>query len=76
MQPSNTPNTFSPAKATDLYELAVEVVRKEQSASIALIQRSLKIGYSMALHLMEAMVTNGVLSEDVGEDGCRQILQK
>ncbi|MDZ7938014.1 MAG: DNA translocase FtsK [Rhodoferax sp.] len=64
----------SSADAQDLYRQAVFIVRKYQLGSVALIQRRLKLGHSEALRLMAAMVAAGVVSEEVAEDGYRQIL--
>jgi DNA segregation ATPase FtsK/SpoIIIE-like protein len=64
----------SSADGEDLYRLAVRIVLENQLASVALIQRHLKLGYSEALRLMGVMVANGVLSKDVAEDGYRKIL--
>jgi DNA segregation ATPase FtsK/SpoIIIE-like protein len=72
--PVNTPASNS-ADAEDLYQQAVCIVLENQLASVALIQRHLKLGYSQALRLMESMVANGVVSEEIAKDGYRRILQ-
>ncbi len=47
--------------ADPLYEQAVGIVRTSQRASIALVQRHLRIGYNRAARLIEAMETAGVV---------------
>lgn len=58
-----------------LYEHAVMIVLKCQEASVALIQRHLKLGYNRALRLMDAMCENGIVTPK-NEDGARQIVLK
>lgn len=45
-----------------LYDEAVALVRKENRASISMVQRILKIGYNRAARLLEAMQDGGVVS--------------
>ncbi|WP_308410566.1 DNA translocase FtsK [Janthinobacterium sp. ROICE36] len=49
-----------------LYEQAVAIVRTSQRASIALVQRHLKIGYNRAARLIEAMGVAGVIKGTQG----------
>ncbi|WP_312435500.1 DNA translocase FtsK [Janthinobacterium sp.] len=49
-----------------LYEQAVKIVRTGQRASIALVQRHLRIGYNRAARLIEAMETAGVVKGTQG----------
>jgi DNA segregation ATPase FtsK/SpoIIIE-like protein len=71
--PVDTPASNS-ADAEDLYQQAVCIVLENQLASVALIQRHLKLGYAKALRLMDAMAEEGVVSEEIAEDGYRKIL--
>ncbi len=48
------------------YEEAVKVVRKENRASVSLLQRRLKIGYIAASRLIDKMENEGVIGEARG----------
>jgi S-DNA-T family DNA segregation ATPase FtsK/SpoIIIE len=56
-----------------LYDRAVEVVLKNQKASISLVQRHLAIGYNKAANLLEAMEKAGLVSA-MNARGQREIL--
>jgi DNA segregation ATPase FtsK/SpoIIIE, S-DNA-T family len=56
-----------------LYDKAVEIVLKNQKASISLVQRHLAIGYNKAANLLEAMEKAGLVSNMNGR-GQREIL--
>ena len=49
-----------------LYEQAVGIVRSSQRASIALVQRHLRVGYNRASRLIEAMAAAGVVKGTQG----------
>ena len=49
-----------------LYDQAVEVVRTQQRASISLVQRHLRVGYSRAARLIESMEAGGVVKGTQG----------
>lgn len=57
----------------DLYDQAVELVLNRNQASISLLQRCLKIGYSRAARLLDDMEIRGVVSPADG-NGPRKIL--
>ena len=57
-----------------LYEQAVEVVRKEQRASISLVQRHLRIGYNHAARLIERMEAEHIVTP-MAANGSREVLQ-
>jgi DNA segregation ATPase FtsK/SpoIIIE, S-DNA-T family len=59
----------------ELYEMAIEIVKKENKCSISYIQRQLRIGYNKAANIVEKMERDGVLSAP-GRTGRRQILIK
>ncbi|MDB5953946.1 DNA translocase FtsK [Ramlibacter sp.] len=61
------------SEADPLYDRAVEVVLKNQKASISLVQRHLAIGYNKAANLLEAMEKAGLVSAMNGR-GQREIL--
>jgi DNA segregation ATPase FtsK/SpoIIIE, S-DNA-T family len=56
-----------------MYDRAVEIVLKNQKASISLVQRHLSIGYNKAANLLEAMEKAGLVSAMNGR-GQREIL--
>lgn len=56
-----------------MYDKAVEVVLKNQKASISLVQRHLSIGYNKAANLLEAMEKAGLVSA-MNARGQREIL--
>jgi len=56
-----------------LYDRAVEVVLKNQKASISLVQRHLAIGYNKAANLLEAMEKAGLVSP-MNARGQREIM--
>jgi DNA segregation ATPase FtsK/SpoIIIE, S-DNA-T family len=56
-----------------LYDKAVEIVLKNQKASISLVQRHLSIGYNKAANLLEAMEKAGLVTAMNGR-GQREIL--
>jgi DNA segregation ATPase FtsK/SpoIIIE, S-DNA-T family len=60
-------------EADPLYDRAVEVVLKNQKASISLVQRHLAIGYNKAANLLEAMEKAGLVSA-MNTRGQREIL--
>ncbi len=56
-----------------LYDRAVDIVLKNQKASISLVQRHLGIGYNKAANLLEAMEKAGLVST-MNARGAREIL--
>ncbi|HZN47157.1 MAG TPA: FtsK/SpoIIIE domain-containing protein, partial [Ramlibacter sp.] len=60
-------------EADPLYDRAVEVVLKNQKASISLVQRHLAIGYNKAANLLEAMEKAGLVSP-MNARGQREIM--
>lgn len=56
-----------------LYDKAVEIVLKNQKASISLVQRHLSIGYNKAANLLEAMEKAGLVTA-MNARGQREIL--
>jgi DNA segregation ATPase FtsK/SpoIIIE, S-DNA-T family len=56
-----------------LYDKAVDIVLKNQKASISLVQRHLSIGYNKAANLLEAMEKAGLVSP-MNARGQREIL--
>jgi S-DNA-T family DNA segregation ATPase FtsK/SpoIIIE len=57
----------------DLFERAVEIVRRDRKASTSYLQRRLQIGYNRAATLIEKMEKAGIISE-ANAAGKRDIL--
>jgi S-DNA-T family DNA segregation ATPase FtsK/SpoIIIE len=57
----------------DLFDRAVEIVRRDRKASTSYLQRRLSIGYNRAATLIERMEKEGVISE-ANAAGKREIL--
>jgi S-DNA-T family DNA segregation ATPase FtsK/SpoIIIE len=58
----------------DMYTQAVDEVRKSGRASVSLLQRRLRIGYSRAARLIDELETNGVIGPDLGGSRGREVL--
>lgn len=65
----------APGDGDDMYAQAVDIVLKNNKASISLVQRHLRIGYNRAARLLEQMENNGVVSP-MQSNGNRDILVK
>lgn len=57
----------------ELYDEALEIIMRNQKASISFLQRKLKIGYNRAARIMEEMEERGVVSSE-GDLKARKIL--
>ncbi|TEU18888.1 MAG: DNA translocase FtsK [Anaerolineales bacterium] len=62
------------AKADDLLDRAIEVVRKHNRASISLLQRRLRIGYSRAARLIDLMEEQGIIGPEESGGRGRRVL--
>ena len=58
----------------DMYRQAVEEVRKSGKASISLLQRRLRIGYSRAARLIDQMEADGIIGPEQGGTRGRDVL--
>ncbi len=58
----------------DMYNQAVEEVRKAGRASVSLLQRRLRIGYSRASRLIEELEADGIVGPDQGGSRGREVL--
>ncbi len=58
----------------DLLEEAIKVVRKHQRASVSLLQRRLRIGYSRAARLIDLLEERGIIGPQEGGGRSRQVL--
>ncbi len=62
------------AGGDDMYRQAVEEVRRSGRASVSLLQRRLRIGYSRAARLIDELEANGVIGPDQGGSRGREVL--
>jgi S-DNA-T family DNA segregation ATPase FtsK/SpoIIIE len=58
----------------EMYDQAVAEVRRTGRASVSLLQRRLRVGYSRAARLIEQMEANGVIGPDLGGGRGREVL--
>ena len=61
-------------KIDPLYDEAVDLVRRQGRASVSMLQRKLRIGYTRASRLVDAMEDEGIVSAPTGGTGVREIL--
>ncbi len=53
---------------------AVDLVRRQGRASISMLQRRLRIGYTRAARMVEAMEEKGIVGPPEAGTGTRQVL--
>lgn len=70
---ANTPGDLLGGAVDPMYSDAIAIVRTQKKASIALVQRYLKIGYNRAARLLEDMEKQGIVSS-MGTNGSRKVL--
>jgi S-DNA-T family DNA segregation ATPase FtsK/SpoIIIE len=58
----------------DIYRQAVEEVRRSGKASISLLQRRLRIGYSRAARIIDQLEADGVIGPEQGGSRGREVL--
>ena len=63
------------AQQDELLPRASAIVQEHQRASISMLQRQLRIGYSRAARLIETMEAQGIIGPAPGGSGTREILQ-
>ena len=63
------------ALADDLLPKAITIVQEDQRASISMLQRRLRIGYSRAARLIDTMEKQGIIGPTPGGSGAREVLQ-
>jgi len=63
-------------RSDDLLEEAIAVVRSHNRASVSLLQRRLRIGYSRAARLMDLLEEQGVVGPDQGPGRSREVLME
>lgn len=57
-----------------LYEAALRIVLEEREASIGLVQRRLKLGYSRVVEIFRRMETEGIVGAPKASGSLREIL--
>ncbi len=66
---------LNPAKKIDpLYDESIDLVRRQGRASVSMLQRKLRIGYTRASRLVDMMEDEGIISAPTGGTGVRDIL--
>ncbi len=63
-------------RGDDLLEEAIAVVRSHNRASVSLLQRRLRIGYSRAARLIDLLEEQGIVGPDQGPGRSREVLME
>jgi S-DNA-T family DNA segregation ATPase FtsK/SpoIIIE len=63
------------AQEDELLPKAIDLVREHERASISMLQRRLRIGYSRAARLIDTMEQQGIIGPDPGGSRSREVLQ-
>ena len=63
-------------QADDLLPKAIALVRDHERASISMLQRRLRIGYSRAARLIETMERQGIVAPASGGSSSRDVLDR
>jgi S-DNA-T family DNA segregation ATPase FtsK/SpoIIIE len=63
------------ASGDELLPKAIDLVREHQRASISMLQRRLRIGYSRAARLIDTMEEQGIIGPEPGGNRTREVLQ-
>jgi S-DNA-T family DNA segregation ATPase FtsK/SpoIIIE len=63
------------AQADDLLPKAIAIVQEDQRASISMLQRKLRIGYSRAARLIDTMEKQGIVGPAPGGSNPREVLK-
>ena len=66
--------TEKESEGDPLYDESVDIVRRQGRASVSMLQRRLRIGYTRAARLVDRMQDNGVVGPPEGGLGNRKIL--
>ncbi|WP_377889185.1 DNA translocase FtsK [Alkalihalobacillus sp. R86527] len=61
MIPSDKPEQDQPEVDDDLYDDAVQLISEMQTASVSMLQRRFRIGYTRAARLIDAMEARGIV---------------
>ncbi len=63
---SGVPKSEMAGSDDDLYDQAIDLIRRNQKASATMLQRHLKVGYSRAARLIDMLEENGVVGPASG----------
>jgi S-DNA-T family DNA segregation ATPase FtsK/SpoIIIE len=63
------------AQEDELLPRAIAIVQQHKRASISMLQRQLRIGYSRAARLIDTMEQQGIIGPAPGGSGTREVLQ-
>jgi S-DNA-T family DNA segregation ATPase FtsK/SpoIIIE len=63
-----TPSDLAEEEDEELVEQAIEVLRTEQRASVSLLQRRLRIGYTRAARIMDLLEQRGIVGPNKGAE--------
>ena len=63
------------AQEDEMLPKAISIVQEHQRASISMLQRRLRIGYSRAARLIDTMEKQGIIGPAPGGSGTREVLQ-
>jgi len=74
-QSASTGNSDDDDDGDDMFDEAVELVRSMDKASISLLQRHLRIGYTRAARLIDLMEEHGVIGPHEGGSKPREVLE-
>ncbi len=74
--PGSNDDDDSDDQEDDLYEEAVEMVRRLNKASVSLLQRRLRIGYTRAARLIDRMEEEKIIGPAVEGSRPREVIQK
>ncbi|MBN1122481.1 MAG: hypothetical protein JXJ17_15500 [Anaerolineae bacterium] len=75
IQSTSTGNGDDDEDGDDMFDEAVELVRSMDKASISLLQRHLRIGYTRAARLIDLMEEHGVIGPHEGGSKPREVLE-
>ena len=64
------------AQEDELLPKATAIVQEQERASISMLQRQLRIGYSRAARLIETMERQGIIGPEPGGSRSREVLQR
>ncbi len=66
---------MTPVKKSDpLLDEAIDLVRRQGRASVSMLQRKLRIGYTRAARLVDTMEEDGIIGPPQGGTGVREIM--